>query len=91
MPGPVARTKLAKLRLERGINQEELAAVTGISIATYRRLVRGEMPNPPLGYLVHCALALGVDLDEIFDDEWLSWHVFSERAIQPPAPRRSSE
>jgi transcriptional regulator with XRE-family HTH domain len=48
MPGPEARTKLAKLRLERGVSQQELAWMTGLSIATYQRLERGQLWNPPL-------------------------------------------
>jgi transcriptional regulator with XRE-family HTH domain len=85
MPGPVARTKLANLRLESGIAQEELAAATGLSIATYRRLERGEMPNPPLRYLVNCARALGVDVADVVEEEWNDSYPLSPRAKKPPA------
>jgi transcriptional regulator with XRE-family HTH domain len=85
MPGPVARTKLARIRLERAISQKALAEVTGLSIATYRRLERGEIKNPPLRYLVNCALALGVELDDVIDEEWKAWYVISRQAERPPA------
>jgi transcriptional regulator with XRE-family HTH domain len=90
MPGAVARTKLAKLRLERGISQEELAAVTGISIATYRRLERGEITNPGVAYLSNCAQALGVELDDVIEESLRTWNALSPQAARPPRSDGSS-
>lgn len=58
--------------------------MTGLSIATYQRLGRGELWNPPLRYLVNCAIALEADLDDVIDDDWRTWHSFSARAKEPP-------
>ncbi|HWN21921.1 MAG TPA: hypothetical protein VNP93_08095 [Gaiellaceae bacterium] len=47
----------------------------------------------PLRYLVNCAIALGVDLDEVIEEEWHEWHPFSalRRFWEPhQAPRPSS-
>lgn len=86
MPEPSPRTRLARLRLGRGRSQQEISWVTGLSIATYQRLERGEISNPPLRYLVNCAIALGVELDEVIEEEWREWHAFSARAREAPDP-----
>lgn len=56
------RSRLAVARQSRGLSQERLAPTVGLSLATYRRLEAGRIDNPPLRYLVNCALALGVEL-----------------------------
>jgi transcriptional regulator with XRE-family HTH domain len=64
-----------------------LAEATGISLRTIQRLERGEFDNPPLRYLVNCQLALGVErLEELLEEEWLSWKVFDVAASEPPPP-----
>jgi transcriptional regulator with XRE-family HTH domain len=78
------RTKLAMKWTHFGISQEELARRSGLSLGTLRRLERGEMRNPPLRYLVNCAIALEVGLDEILEEEWRRWMVFSAEAAEPP-------
>ena len=64
------------------MSQIELAKATGISIATLRRLERGEMANPPLRYLANCATVLGVEVEELIEDEWRQWSAFD--ATPPP-------
>lgn len=66
-------TRLAGLRLERGLTQTELAEATGISIATLRRLERGSVANPPIRYLANCTIVLGCRLEELIEDEWRQW------------------
>jgi transcriptional regulator with XRE-family HTH domain len=85
-PGTKADTKLARARMGRGVTQEELAEAIGISVVTYRRLERGRMDNPPLRYLQNAALALGVDLAAIWEDEWREWKVFDSQRPEPPDP-----
>lgn len=85
-PGTKPETRLARARMSRGVTQDELAAAIGISVPTYRRLERGQTDNPPLRYLVNAALALGVELDELIEDEWRTWLVLDSRAAAPPAP-----
>jgi transcriptional regulator with XRE-family HTH domain len=98
-PGTIPETKLAHARMSRGVTQDELARAVGISVPTYRRLERGEVRNPKLGQLVNCAIALGVELDTVIEDEWREWMPFDARAAAPPEPeafwhshrRRSNE
>jgi transcriptional regulator with XRE-family HTH domain len=86
MPDTQPRTKLAALRLDQGLSQQEMARRTGLSIATYQRLERGDLWNPPLRYLVNCALVLGVELEQVFEDSWREWHTFSAHADDPRSP-----
>lgn len=82
------RTRLGRSRVAAGITQERLAEVTGIPLATYRRLERGQLDNPPIRYLSNIALALDVDLEEICEDEWLWWTVFRDgQPAEPPDPK----
>jgi transcriptional regulator with XRE-family HTH domain len=85
-PGTIPETKLAHARMGRGVTQEELARAVGISVPTYRRLERGEVRNPKLGQLVNCALALGVELDALIEDEWREWLTFDARSAAAPEP-----
>jgi len=77
-------TKLADRRLRAGLTQAEMAELTGISLAHYRRLERGQMRNPPLRFLVNCALVLQAELLDIVEDEWLTWMPFDQRHPEPP-------
>lgn len=81
-------TKLAWARLQRGLTQREVAEHTGISYATYQRLERGEIDNPPLRYLTNCALLLGVSLGDLIEEEWRQWKRFDART--PKAPTEES-
>lgn len=85
-PGTIPETRLAHVRMSRGVTQEELAEAVGISVPTYRRIERGETNNPKLRHLVNISLALGVALSEVLEDEWLEWLAFNKRAAQPPEP-----
>lgn len=54
-------------------------------MSTRRRVqVTCEIDNPPLGYLVNLSLALGVELDEVIEDESFDWLVLDARAAKPP-------
>jgi transcriptional regulator with XRE-family HTH domain len=66
------------------LTQLELADAIGISEPTLRRLERGEMTNPPIGYLVNAAMALGVSLDDLIEDEWRQWHHIRPDRRTPP-------
>jgi transcriptional regulator with XRE-family HTH domain len=85
-PGTIPETKLAHARISRGVTQDELAEAVGISVPTYRLLERGLTPNPKLRYLVNIAIALGVELEAILEDEWLEWLPFNKQASAPPKP-----
>lgn len=66
-------TRLRQAREARGVSQEQLAKVTGLSLSTVQRLERGRMNNPPYRYLVNCAMALEVKVDDLIEDEWREW------------------
>jgi DNA-binding XRE family transcriptional regulator len=72
------RTRLAELRSKRTpvIKQERMAELTGIPLRTYQRLEVGKIMNPPIRYLVNCALVLEVDLESVCEPEWLRWTDF---------------
>lgn len=61
---------------------------TGISLRTYRRLENGSIENPPIGYLVNCALVLNLSLEDILESEWLTWMSFDD-TVEPPRRRVS--
>lgn len=87
-PGRSAQaTKLARERIRRGVTQQELADAIGLAIASYQRLERGNNANPGIRTLQNCALALGVPLDDLIEDEWREWLVMDQsRAAQAPNP-----
>ncbi len=60
-----------------------MAELTGIPPATYWRLERGKTKEPRLSLLVNCALVLDVTVEEIVEDEWLSWTLWD---VEAPAP-----
>ena len=81
-----AETKLARRRLELDISQEELAAAVGMSVTTYRRLEHDQLTDIPLRALNNCALALGVELEDIIEDSWREWADFDKRRPRAPKP-----
>ncbi len=79
----VVRTKLANWRVWRNVSQREMSEATGIPIASYRRLERGQLDNPPLRWLVNCQLALDLpQIDDLIDDEWETF-----KQLHPDGPR----
>ena len=66
-------SKLAALRVERGLSQRELAEKAGIPPHTYWKLEAGVTENPRIGHLVNCAIALDVDLRDVIEDEWFEF------------------
>lgn len=78
------RTRLAQWRVQRGMTQAQLAQVMGVSLETLRRLERGRVDNPPLRYLVNAAIVLGVELDDLIEEEWRAWMPLTPGAAAPP-------
>lgn len=78
------RSRLAAARRHRGVRQEDIAPAVGISLSTYRRLENGQLENPPLRYLVNCAIILEVPLTSLIEDDWLKWEQFAEHAPASP-------
>src|SRR3712207_2225680 len=78
------RTHLARLRLEAGLTQEEVAWAAGMAIATYIRLERGEIRNPRIAWLMNCSIVLGCDFDDLLADEMRAWHPLERRNPPPP-------
>jgi transcriptional regulator with XRE-family HTH domain len=80
---PGYKTKLHFARAAGGLTQAYMSEETGIPMRTYRRLENGELKNPPLRYLVNCAIALDFPLEDVCEDEWLRWTKFSAEAKRP--------
>ena len=83
-PGTKVETKLAGLRVQRGITQKEMAEATGLSLSHYVRLEHGRIANPGIRHLANCAVVLGVRLDRILEDDWKRWMAFTAEAADPP-------
>jgi DNA-binding XRE family transcriptional regulator len=73
---PPPPTWLARYRREAGLGQAEVANAAGISTRTLQRLESRDIPNPPVRYLVSCAVALGLD----------DWHLLLEDEWRKPLP-----
>ena len=63
-------TRLHRLRVERGLSQERLAAAADVTTFTYRKLEKGESnpgtpANPRLKTLLALADALGIDIRDL--------------------------
>lgn len=75
---PYAReigTRIHRLRIERGLSQEQLAYSAGITRYTYQKLEKGESApgtpaNPTLRNIMAIAQQLGVTLDELLPTPW---------------------
>jgi transcriptional regulator with XRE-family HTH domain len=76
-------TRLAELRIAKNLRQDEFAEQVGLSLRTLQRLEAGEIENPPLRYLVNCAIRLDVALDEVIEDSWREWLALDARAPDP--------
>lgn len=67
--------RLQRLRLERGLSQERLAHLAGISTYTYQKFEKGESKpdtpmNPRLFTILAIAQSLEVELDDILPPNW---------------------
>jgi transcriptional regulator with XRE-family HTH domain len=93
--GAKPATKLARARLASGFTQRDMVEATGISRSAYWRLERGRIETPPLRHLTNCALVLGVPVEELIEEEWLTtWLQLGPDAPNAPPdlsrlPRRS--
>jgi transcriptional regulator with XRE-family HTH domain len=64
-------TKIARLRTQLDISQEELAVATGISVATLHRIETGEHENPTVRQIYAIAWALGVAPGKLIEPGWM--------------------
>jgi transcriptional regulator with XRE-family HTH domain len=80
-----ARTKLAELRVDRGIPQRTMAGLIGMGLTAYQALERGDDTNPRYRFLVNAATILGVTVDDLVEDEWREW--LPSAAASSPPPR----
>jgi hypothetical protein len=77
------KTKLHFERAAAGHTQAFMSEHTGIPLRTYRRLESGELENPPIRYLVNCAIVLAAPLEDVCEDQWLRWTEFARQATGP--------
>jgi hypothetical protein len=66
------------------LTQKETAWAIGIPIASYIRLERGQIQNPPLGWLVNAAFVLECPLDDLLDEQMTDWYRFDQPEPPPP-------
>jgi transcriptional regulator with XRE-family HTH domain len=60
---------------------------TGISEAQYWRLENLRLKHPSVRLYANCAIALGVELTDLLDDELKRWYPFDySTAPEPPDP-----
>lgn len=65
------------------MTQEEVARHAGIPIATYRRLERGEIENPRIGWLTNCAYVLDIEPSSLHWD-YRGWTALPNGPEHPP-------
>ena len=61
------KNRLAELRKQRGVRQEDLAQALGVSRQTVISLEKGKY-NPSLALAFKLARYFGMNIEEIFDD-----------------------
>jgi transcriptional regulator with XRE-family HTH domain len=88
---PASRSRLAYWRERRGYTQRGLSVATGLTRSTYWRLETGGYPNPPLRYLINCAIVLEVGLYDLLEPEWLHWLGRPHTQAPAPPPGRPGE
>ena len=75
-----SQTRLGRLRVDAGLTQADMAERTGLSASDYWRLEHNKSPHAVnLRALANCALVLGVELNELIEDEWREWYPFAHR------------
>ena len=79
-----AQTWLAWHRTEQGLTQADMAELTGIPLATYRKLERGEIENPGIRLLSNCAVVLNTSVFDLVEIKWQRWFPLSEKRKRPP-------
>jgi hypothetical protein len=50
-----------------------MAERTGIRLGSYRRLERGNLKNPPLRWIINCAIVLDCHWSDIWEPNWNEW------------------
>lgn len=59
------------MRLNHHKTQRELAELAGLAYSTYRSIEDGRVARPKYGQLKRIAKALGVEVEDICQPEWL--------------------
>jgi hypothetical protein len=50
-----------------------MAERSGVKLGSYRRLERGELANPPVRWIVNCAIILDVSWQDLWEPAWNEW------------------
>jgi transcriptional regulator with XRE-family HTH domain len=80
----LGRTKIACIRNNNGVDQVELARVTGIAVRTLQDIESGRITNPRIRHLVNIAAALDVELLDVCEPEWLTpIKLYAQRSTAP--------
>jgi transcriptional regulator with XRE-family HTH domain len=76
------KDQLKRLRTAADLTQQDLAMKAGLSISSVVQIERGIIPDPRGSTLKALARALGVSMDELYDDDQGE----APPAAAPPAP-----
>lgn len=50
-----------------------MAKALGVSLSWYKKLERGEIPDPGIRTLQNCAIALGCNFADLIEEGWWEW------------------
>jgi transcriptional regulator with XRE-family HTH domain len=76
-------SRIARLRVERGLHQHELARAIGISTPSLKRWERADDVTRPLWWYTNAAIALDVDLDELIGSTRGEWFARPNAPVPP--------
>ena len=67
IPARVIHSRLRELRIQRGLTQEALGKLAGLSPFTISHMEHGSPSSNRVGTAVRLAIALGVELGDLYD------------------------
>ena len=73
--------------MKRGLNQRQMHEFTGVPLSSYQRLEAGKYVRVPYEQLKNCAIVLELDVEELLEERYKGWTVFSGDAKEPPSKR----
>jgi len=78
-------SRIARLRVESGLCQHELARAIGISTASMKRWEEADDVTRPLWWYTNAATVLSIDLDELLGPAKAEWFARPKAPLPPNA------
>lgn len=78
-------TRIAHWRVKRGLTQQEVADLVGLSLNGYWKYERDRIFNPGVRQLANLAIIFGCQIEDLIEDEWRegSWPFGTQRPEEP--------